>query len=104
MGMLHEITLSEVSSESLFAEQKLVALVVFHETSIRHASLQKLFLKLTLPTPACILHLYQFDLMFGQLESQRLNQLIFLEKKVGIVSGGAALKMRRWGELAINVG
>jgi hypothetical protein len=42
--------------------------------------------------------------MFGQLESQRLNQLILLEKKVGIVSGGAALKMRRWGELAINVG
>jgi hypothetical protein len=104
MGMLHKVTLSEVSGEGLFAEQKLVTLVVFHETSIRHPSLQKLFLNLALPTPACVLHFYQFDLMFGQLESQRLNQLIFLEKKVGIVSGGAALKMRRWGELAINIG
>jgi hypothetical protein len=58
MGMLHEVTLSEVTGESLLAEQELVALVIFHETSIRHPSLQELLLELALPTSTCILHLY----------------------------------------------
>jgi hypothetical protein len=101
--MLHKVTLVEVSGESLLAKQELITLVVFHETSVRHPSLQKILLELALPTPTCILHLHQFDLVFSQFESQRLDKLIFLEKKVGIIAGGAALEMRRRRELAIDI-
>jgi hypothetical protein len=63
--MLHEVTLSEITSEGLFAEKKLITFVVFHEASIRHTSIQQLFLQIALSTATFVLHFDKLDLRLG---------------------------------------
>jgi hypothetical protein len=48
VGIPHELTLGEVSGESLLAEEELVTFVIFHQAGVSHAGLEEVFLKLTL--------------------------------------------------------
>ena len=73
-----ELAVREVAVQSLFAEQQLEALVLFHETRVLHLDLVHFVLHLLSSSTAHVLDLDESDLRFRQLESQTLNDLVLL--------------------------
>lgn len=102
MNFTHELALGKVAVQGSLTQEQLVALVIFHQTSIGHPSFEELLLEFPLSATTLVFHLHKLDLRLCKFEAKRLNQLIFLQEQLGIVSGRAAFELRRGRKLSID--
>lgn len=82
------VAAGKVAVEGGGGKEELEALVVLHKAGVGHAGFEELLLELLELGAALVVGFREVDLGFGELETEGLDELVFLEEEVVVALGG----------------